>query len=357
MRGPGRAAALVTVVGTMALAVAGCVASGSDTDPLPGIDVADGHTVVEVVVGLRSPTQVTAHPDGRLVVAELNGEENDGTGRVVAVDPSGRLEPEVLAEDLVKPTGVAVVDGELWIMEERRLSRAPLDGSGRPTVVLDSLPFNGRSETTLTATPAGHLLYGTTGALTAGRPVEGSGVLWELDPGAVDDPSPVPLSAGFKNAYGHTFGPDGRLWVTEVSDGSFDGRSAPDELVEVTAGVDHGWPACIGDREPVAEFGGDDAGCADGPPSRALFDPGATPTSVAVAPWDPDTLVVALWRDRRVVAIPADPTDPGDVPEGPAGLTDLLAGEGFRPQHLLTDGDRILVVDLDGGRILALARA
>lgn len=356
-----RPLALALAVG-VSLASAGCAATGSDTDPIPGIAVAQGFELVEVVGGLSGPTQATWHPDGRLIVAELNGGENDGTGRVVAIelagaDADGGSAPEILVEALTKPTGVAVVSDELWILEQRRLSRAPLDGGGAPTVVLDSLPFNGRSETTLTVTPEGHLLYATTGALAGGRPVEGSGVLWEFDPGSPEGPPPVPVpvSAGFKNAYGHTFGSDGTLWVTEVSDGSFDGAPAPDELVEVTPGIDHGWPTCVGDRLAVAEFGGEPATCAAGPPSQALFEPGATPTSVAIAPWDPDTLVVALWLDRRVVAVSAERVGPTDPPHGPEGLTDLLAGEGLRPQHLLVDGDRLLVVDHDGGRILALA--
>jgi glucose/arabinose dehydrogenase len=342
------------------LSVTACTGPGPDVDPLPGIEVAGGFELVEVAGGLSGPTQATWHPDGRLIVAELNGGENDGTGRVAAIDvsggPTGEPAPEVLVEGLVKPTGVAVIADELWIMEQRRLSRAPLDG-GPPTVVLDSLPFNGRSETTLTVTPEGHLLYATTGTLVGGRPAEGSGVLWELGPGPVDGPPPVPspVSAGFKNAYGHTIGPDGTLWVTEVSDGSFDGAPAPDELVQVTPGIDHGWPACVGDRQAVTEFGGDPATCAAGPPSLALFGPGATPTSVAVAPWDPGTLVVALWRERRVVAVPAERDGSTDPPHGPEGLTDVLAGEGFRPQHLLVDGDRLLVVDHGDGRILALS--
>ena len=42
------------------------------------------------------------------------------------------------------------------------------------------------------------------------------------------------------------------------------------------------------------------------PPSHALFEAGATPTSIAVAPWDPDVLVVALWGEGRVVTLPRE---------------------------------------------------
>ena len=158
------------------------------------------------------------------------------------------------------------------------------------------------------------------------------------------------VAAGFKNAYGHTVDGEGRLWATEVGDGTFDGEPAADELVAVMPGVDHGWPRCVGDRRPVAELGADPDRCAAGPASHALFEPGATPTSVAVAPWDDTTLLVALWRDRRLVAVPtADPV------AGPHRPVDVVTGD-LQPQHLLVDGDRLLVVDFDGGRILALER-
>lgn len=120
----------------------------------------------------------------------------------------------------------------------------------------------------------------------------------------------------------------------------------------VEPGVDFAWPRCIGDGTPVEQYGGTDAECADAPRSLALFEPGATPTSIAVAPWDPDVLVVALWNRGEVVTVSiADPAPPEPVdPEV------LLTGV-EHPQHLLVDGDRLLVVDHDGGRILAVQGA
>lgn len=327
----------------------GGACSGS-SDQVAGIEAAEGWSVTELVVGLDGPTQLTRLPDGRLLVAELAGGEREGVGRVVALDvdledgagPADAEAGEVLFGGLTTPTGVAVVGAEIWVMERRTLSRGPLAG-GELTPVLGPLPFNGRSETTLTATPDGTLLYATTGSLDGGQVVEGSGILWEHDP----DRGSAVVSAGFKNAYAHTLDGDGELWATEVSDGGFDGERAPDELVAVSPGVDHGWPRCIGDRSPVVEFGGTEELCVGGPPSHTLFEPGATPTSVAIAPWDPDTLLVALWLEQRVVAVPRPL---GDEPHQPV---EVLGGD-LRPQHLLADGDRLLVVDFDGGRILAV---
>ena len=74
---------------------------------------------------------------------------------------------------------------------------------------------------------------------------------------------------------------------------------APGEL-----GDDFGYPRCVGDRRPVVELGAVAATCALTPPTHAIFAAGATPTSVAVAPWDPATLLVALWNRGEVVAVP-----------------------------------------------------
>lgn len=275
-------------------------------------------------------------------MAQLNGGENDGTGQVLLVDLRNDRAPTVLFDGLLKPTGVAMVGDEIWVMEQRTLSRGAV-GGGEREVVLDELPFNGRSEGTLTATPDGRLLYNTSGTVTGTAAAAGSGVLWSLAPGR----EPEAVASGFKHAYARTFDDAGTLWQTEMSDGRYDGEPAPDELIAASPGDDFGWPRCIGDGVPVVSYGGSEEVCASTPPSHALFSPGATPTSVAVAPWDPDVLLVALWNEGRIVAVPRDPAGAPYEPET------FLSGIAH-PQHLLADGDRLLVTDFDAGRILAV---
>lgn len=327
-----------------ALVLAACGGS-DDGDAADGVEVVDGYDAEVALDGLVAPTQISEAPDGRILVAQLNGGESDGAGQIVAVDLDRPEEREVLFDGLLKPTGVTVVGDEVWVMEERSLSRGPLVG-GELEVVLDELPYNGRSEGTLTTTEDGRLLYNTSGSLFSRRPAEGSGTLFSLVPGE----EPAAVADGFKHAYARTFGGDGTLWQTEMSDGSFDGRQAPDELVAVEPGDTFGWPACIGDREPVEEYGGTEERCQDEPRSHAVFEPGASPTSVAVAPWDSGVLLVALWNEGRVVTVPT--TSEGAPHRGETFLTGLA-----HPQHLLVVGDRLLVVDLDGGRIFAVSEA
>jgi glucose/arabinose dehydrogenase len=329
------------MLAALALALAPATACVADEAAID-IGQPEGFSVSEVVTGLEGPTQIANAPDGRLLVAQLNGGESDGTGQILAVDLEGQAGREVLFSDLDKPTGVEVLGGEVWVMEQNRLSRGPLEG-GELEVVLDDLPFNGRSEGTLTVTADGELLYDTSGRLASGEPVDGSGTLLSLRPGE----EPVVVATGLKHAYARTFDEEGNLWQTEVSDGTFDGEPAPDELMLVEPGDDFGWPRCVGDRTPVAERGGSEAICRSAAPSHALFPPGSTPTSVAPAPWDPDRLLVALWNEGLIVGVSRSAVPPVEPEPFATGIE--------RPQHLLVDGDRLLVSDHGGGRILAIA--
>lgn len=333
---------LAVVVSSIVLAA--CTgAGGGPSDPVGDVVVADPDLEVEVYVrDLVGPTQMIDGPDGRLWVAQLNGPEGAGVGQVVAVDPDSGAR-EVLVDGLATPTGIAWLDGGLWISTPTALLRADGDPPGAPEVVLDGLPNNGRSAGTLTVTPDGALLFETSGRERDGAAVDRSGVLWRLDPTTPD--RPVPLATGFKNAYAHVVGPGGDLWSTEVAE-PVGGVRAADELNRVTVGADHGWPACVGDRTPVPAFGGDAATCRSTVAPVALFAPGATPTAVVRSPFDPQDFVVALWNVGRVVTVPAD----GGAPEAP-----LLTGIA-NPQHLLVAGDALLVSDHETGTVLRVHR-
>ncbi|MEM7322204.1 MAG: glucose sorbosone dehydrogenase [Actinomycetota bacterium] len=287
----------------------------------------------EVVVDeLDGPTQFVFDGD-ELIVAQLNGGENDGTGQVVEIAEDGSR--RILYDNLDKPTGVLVNGTELWVMERTRLSRGPRDG-GTLTVVVDGLPNNGRSQGTLTLTPDGLVLFNTSGAHRSGVVVERSGRLWTAD----EEGDVIEYASGFKHAYAHVFDGSGALWTTEVSDGRFDGQPPADEVVEVQQDVDHGWPGCVGDNRPVAEFGVTD--CQDVPGSRAVFDPGATPTGIVVSPFDEEELLVALWVTGQVVSVPFDQAVSSRVV-----YEDLSS-----PQHLVARDGRLYVSEFGRNRII-----
>lgn len=305
----------------------------------------EGYRAEAVVTGLRGPTQMTFGPDGRLYVAQLAGGENAGAGQIVAIDIATD-EQDILLRNLFKPTGVAVTETDLWVLAGNRLLRAPLteDGTGDLETVLRDLPNNGRSLGTLTLTPDGNLLYETSGTLTRDGPQRGSGILWQLDP--ADPENPEPLASGLKGAYAHTFDANGTLYTTELGDDWVDGSPPPDELNVIEAGADYGWPWCYGRQRPAENNGGTAAVCAKTEAPLALFARGATPTSVAVSPFRPGELFVALWVPSQVVRIDAETGE----------TTPFLTGVTF-PQHLLTDGGTLLVSSFADGTVYRITQA
>ena len=333
-----------------------------DDDGIDGVGNPDANAsaalIGEVVVeGLSGPTQLTVDAEGFWWVAQLAGGENDGSGQVARLDPdSPDSEPEVVLDGLDKPTGIALFAGELWVMERNRLTRGSIggavDGSDR-VIVADDLPTNGRSEGTLTV-DGDRLLYDTSGRLEVdGTPTEGSGTLWAI----TADGEITSVATGFKHAYAHARTDDGTLYTTEVGDGRYDGERPQDELVPVTPDADHGWPRCVGDNRVVIEYGGTESDCAAVPRPLALFPAGATPTSVVVPPWDSELLLVALWNEGQVAAVSTDAGRPAgnDSGDDVAGYDVVYTGA-EHPQHLVVDGDRVLLTDHIAGRIIALRR-
>ena len=298
-----------------------------------------GFTARLITERLHGPTQMIAGPDGRLWVAQLNGDENAGVGQVLSINPITGAR-RVQLEGLYKPTGIATHSGLLWIASGRELLVAPIgaDASvGPPDPVLTELPFNGRSNGTLTVTPHGEIVYATSGSRLGNAAAPGSATLWALTP--QDATHPRALATGLKGAYGHTVDAQGRIWTTEIGDDPIDDGVPPDELNLVLPGADFGWPQCAGNREPVTRYGGDAERCAQTRAPVVLFPPSATPTSVAIAPWDETVLLVALWSRGEVVQVKVTPDGDNAVGE----ISPFISGL-RNPQHLLAWRDGGLLV-------------
>lgn len=354
---------VVVVVVVLATALAACVAG--DPDPPGGSGAADGWVAEVVRDDLDGPTQVAAEPRDAdiLWVAELAGDEDAGAGRVRRLDLASGPDDGVVAapglDGLRTPTGVVAVGTEggtrLVVQEQRRLTSVLLDGGGTPVAASersgDPLPFNGRSQGTVTALGDGRVLHAATGTGSGPDPTVGSGVLYASD---VATGHRTVVASGFKNAYAHAIGPQDELYVTEIGDGTYDGEPPPDELNVLPSAVwraaldgegepyDGGWPRCTGDADPTAAFGATAAECAALPRPVATFAPRATPTSVAVTA--DGRVLVALWVEDRVVEVdPATGT-----------VSDVLTGVD-RPQHLLARDDGTVLVTVHGsGELLRL---
>lgn len=325
MRSPVRLAALAAAVATI-----GACGGG------PAPERAEGEPPIEVIVdGLDRPTQFVPLDDGSFVVAQIAGDEADGTGEVILVRPDGGR--EVLLDGLDVPTGVAVTPGAIWVAQATSLDRADWSGPGGSLGALESvetgLPNNGRSQGSLSVTPDGRVLFATTGTLLDGAPAPRSATLWSV-PATDPQQEPTVVAVGAKNAYA-TAVDDGDLVVTEIGDARV---PPPDLLVRFPlpspgaggAPVDLGWPACRpegpcpGVVEPIARFA-----------------PGSTPTGVAA---DGDEVLVALFVEGRVVAVPSSGGAASTVVDGLQGPHSLAPS---------SDGG-ILVSEYGAGRIVRL---
>jgi glucose/arabinose dehydrogenase len=310
-----------------------------DKDQAAGLELPAGYWATPITSGLVGPTQMILGPDGRLWVAQLAGGENEGRGQIVAVDLASG-EQTVLLENLLKPVGIAVLDSFLWIAARNDLLRAPISGGGdigQVESVLADLPFNGRSIGTLTVSPAGRLIYETSGARSGNEAVAGSAALWELDP--ADPTNPQVIATGLKNGYAHAFDAAGRLWLTDIADDPVNGQPPPDELNLWSPNADFGWPKCFGPQTPATNYGGDQAFCRTTRPAVALFPPRSTPTSIIASPWEEHVLLVALWLESVVLRVPVTIQGDNAVGAPEPFLTGLR-----NPQHLLALADGSLLV-------------
>lgn len=305
------------------------------TDALP-FTLPAGFTAQPLPYTFRQPTQFLVEGK-QLWLAQLNGGERESQGQVLRLDLESGQET-VIVEGLDKPTGIALLAGNLWIATRDALLTMEPDKPDSLTAVLTDLPNNGRSNGTLTVTPDGRLLYETSGT----RSDSTSGRLWELNPQTGESQE---VASGLKNAYAHVFAADGRLWITEIGDGSVDGVTFTDELNLVVDGADFGWPRCYG-----RELGGPD--CSGVRPAVTVFPDHSTPTGVAISPFTDNTLLVALWLTGDVMEVPISFVDGNAIGEYRPFISNLQ-----NPQHLLARPDGSLWVSEFGtGKIWVVER-
>lgn len=313
-------------------------------EPAPNVTLPDGYQADIVVKGLLGPTQMIPGPDGWLWVAQLAGGEGEGVGQVVAVSPATG-EQVILAREIFKPTGIAINNGTLWIAAGPDILRAAIIDAthiGPLEVALADLPNNGRSNGTLTNTPDGGVLYATSSPNLEGDSLR-SGWLWELN--TQDSTQPRPVATGISLAYAHVFDAQGRLWVTNVTNDIINDKVPPDSL-DLVLWHDVAGLQCFYYPDLIAQENLPDM-CVYPRRPAVYFPPHATPTGVAVSPWEPDTLLVALWVAGEIVRVPLQM-----VGDNAQGQMQSFIGGLRNPQHLLTLADGALLVSDHGAGVI-----
>ncbi|MGI8606060.1 MAG: PQQ-dependent sugar dehydrogenase [Gaiellaceae bacterium] len=190
--------------------------------------------------GLEAPTALAFGPDGRLYVAQENGE-------VVSVGRGARR-ARLLAGGFPTPLGLTWRHRTLYVSAQGRVERLRVAG-GRVTsrrAILTGLPFGRHQQDTIVFGPNGRLYLGS--GSTCDACVE-----QDLRSAAVlsfrPDGSDLRIvSTGLRNPFGLAFQPGtGRLYVSVNNRDDLPNPSAPEpaETVVVAAqGRDFGWPDC-----------------------------------------------------------------------------------------------------------------
>ena len=294
------------------------------------LNLPEGYTAVQLPLTFDRPTQFLIQ-ENQLWVAQLAGRENEQQGEIIRVDLETGAKT-IIAQGLDKPTGIALVDQTVWVATRDALLRIDTNASDpQPEGVLEGLPNNGRSNGTLTVMPSGEILYETSG----NKKDSDSGKLWAIDAQTL---AVREMATGFKGVYAHVVDDNGRVWLTEIADGSLDGVPYPDEVNLLKEGGNYGWPTCYG-----RDLQGTD--CQNTEPALTIFGAGSTPTSIAVSPFEPDTLLVALWVFGEIVAVDMN------TGEKRPFLSDLN-----NPQHLFHTDGALWFSDYATGKIYRISQ-
>ncbi|NJK79517.1 MAG: glucose sorbosone dehydrogenase [Chloroflexaceae bacterium] len=318
----------------------------------PELELPDGFQASIYAAGLVGPSAMAFGPDGALYITQLGGGENAGAGQIARVAQPGAA-PEILLEDLFKPTGLVWRGDTLWIVAGRDILRTSMDDNtmlAPPETVLTDLPYNGRSNGQITLLPDNRLIFEASGSVRN----PDSGVLLVLDPETSN--TPAVLASGLKGAYDHAVDPaTGTIYTVEIGDDRMNGQAPPEEINVIEAGADYGWPVCYADQQPARDRGGTPERCATTAPPLVLFEPGATMTGLEYytgADFPPDyrnVLYTALWN--------GDPPHVARVMLSEAAGRIAGSAEPFvqglgRPMDVLTDPTGgLLVLDYERGTV------
>ncbi len=256
-----------------------------------GLTLPAGFCALVVADQVGAPRHLVVAPNGDLFVARANGPllalrdtTGDGKGGVrEAIGESG--------------TGVALGPDALYLSTQSTVYRFTLRPGqlrpiGPPQVIVNDLPTGGHSARNLALADDGKTLFVNVGSRSnscqvADRALESPGrdpcpelatraAIWRFGatrPGQTMTDG-TRYASGIRNAVGLAVAPDGRLWATQHGRDQL-GQSWPklytlaesaekpsEELVQVNAGDDFGWPYCYHDLELgrlvlAPEYGGD----------------------------------------------------------------------------------------------------
>jgi len=221
---------------------------GSEEQAAPGVRVPQGFTIELFADDLGNVRTLRTGPDG-LLYAALSEE-----GRIVRFDPAAAdPTPEIVAENLRIPYGLAFHEGDLYVGEGHQVIR--LDGPAftAKTVVVPDLPTGGHwtREIVFGADGMLYLSVGSSCNLCEERDPRRAAVTRYRPDGS----GPQIVASGLRNAAGLAVDPaTGAVWASQNERDNLGDDVPPEEINVLTDGTDFGWPYCYGQRLPNPEY-------------------------------------------------------------------------------------------------------
>ncbi len=122
--------------------------------------------IKESISGLLSPESVVQAEDGTIYVSEINEFGLDGDGQIKKIDRKGNV--TVFAKGLDDPKGLALIQGKLYVADNKRILQVKSDGNWQVFVSEDLFPNTPQFLNDLEADKYGNLYVSDSGTLKSG---------------------------------------------------------------------------------------------------------------------------------------------------------------------------------------------
>lgn len=279
------------LIGTLALACAGCAQTGGDAAKPPletsGLTVPAGFKVTPFAEGFQKPRMMVVADNGDVLLSDTSA------GKVYVLpdrDKNGEADgKELFASGLNQPHGLAVHGGYLYVANTDSVVRFPFKaGDLKATVAAEKLvdlpSGGGHSTRTVEFDPDGKMYVSAGSSCNVCEESDPKrAAIWVYD---ADGKNGKQYASGLRNAVGIEWF-DGQLYSTNNGRDQLGDDIPPEGFYKVNSGDFFGWPYCYTTKagEPQVwdkDFGKKSAAvCQDATPAFALTTAHSAPLGLA----------------------------------------------------------------------------